>query len=162
MSKLVRVGEIPKTIRVNFALDSTKYPDLAQWLYGMPYGKMSENIREILVLAARGQLQRVDGKPLLGGDETPVVVTHPAQRPSAAPGVAAAPLSPVVEHNPEVVTAAVFDPHHAMVTTHSSMPPIGAPSSPVLQQALASGGGVLDGNVSTENSRTISDISDAM
>lgn len=162
MSKLVRVGDIPKTIRVNFALDSTKHPDLAKWLYGMPYGSMSENIREILVLAARGQLQRVDGKPLLDGDETPVVVHHHAPKVAVAPIAAAAPLAPGAEHHPEVVTAAVFDPHHAIVTGHSSMPPIGAPITPVVQQALDSGGGVLDEGVSTENSRTISDISDSM
>lgn len=48
MAKWTRVGEIPQRIPVNFVVDSTKYPELAAWIYAFPHGEMGKAVRDIL------------------------------------------------------------------------------------------------------------------
>lgn len=48
MAKWTRVGDIPKKIPVNFMVDSSKYPELAAWIYAFPHGDMGKTVRDIL------------------------------------------------------------------------------------------------------------------
>ena len=48
MAKLVRVGEAPDLVRVNFTIKRDKHPELVHWLHNLPVGSMSVEIRQVL------------------------------------------------------------------------------------------------------------------
>ncbi len=57
MGAWVRGGEPPDEIKVTFVVNARKDPELAAWLWGLPYRGTSASVRDILSAAAR-QLSR--------------------------------------------------------------------------------------------------------
>ncbi len=69
MAKWTRVGEIPQRIPVNFVVDSTKYPELAAWIYAFPHGEMGKAVRNILDRHVKATTPETPGRA--GGDDVP-------------------------------------------------------------------------------------------
>jgi len=57
MGAWVRGGEPPDEIKVTFVVNARKDPELAAWLWALPYRGTSASVRDILSVAAR-QLSR--------------------------------------------------------------------------------------------------------
>lgn len=76
MGSWVRGGEPPDEIKVTFVVNSRKDPELAAWLWGLPYRGTSASVRDILSAAARRL-----------GQQASATVTSEAQQ--AAPAKAA-------------------------------------------------------------------------
>jgi hypothetical protein len=57
MGAWVRGGEPPDEIKVTFVVNARKDPELAAWLWALPYRGTSASVRDILSAAAR-QLSR--------------------------------------------------------------------------------------------------------
>ena len=53
MGKWVRGGEPPDEIKVTFVVNARKDPELAAWLWALPYRGTSASVRDILSAAAR-------------------------------------------------------------------------------------------------------------
>jgi hypothetical protein len=53
MGAWVRGGEPPDEIKVTFVVNAKKDPELAAWLWGLPYRGTSASVRDILSAAAR-------------------------------------------------------------------------------------------------------------
>ena len=53
MGKWVRGGEPPDEIKVTFVVNAKKDPELAAWLWALPYRGTSASVRDILSAAAR-------------------------------------------------------------------------------------------------------------
>ncbi len=53
MGKWVRGGEPPNEIKVTFVVNARKDPELAAWLWALPYRGTSASVRDILSAAAR-------------------------------------------------------------------------------------------------------------
>jgi anti-repressor protein len=58
MGSWVREGEPPDEIKVTFVVNSRKDPELAAWLWALPYRGTSAFVRDILSAAARQMRQR--------------------------------------------------------------------------------------------------------
>ena len=82
MGLWVRSGEPPDEIKVSFVVNSKKDPELAAWLWALPYRGTSASVRGILSAAAR----RLRLQP-------PAASPADAPQEESAP-VAAAPASP--------------------------------------------------------------------
>jgi len=74
MGKWVRGGEPPDEIKVTFVVNARKDPELAAWLWALPYRGTSASVRDILSAAARRL-----GLPV------PAAVTSDAPQESPAP-----------------------------------------------------------------------------
>ncbi len=53
MGMWVRGGEPPDEIKVTFVVNARKDPELAAWLWALPYRATSSSVRDILSAAAR-------------------------------------------------------------------------------------------------------------
>jgi len=53
MGSWVRGGDPPDEIKVTFVVNSKKDPELAAWLWAMPYRGTSASVRDVLSAAAR-------------------------------------------------------------------------------------------------------------
>ena len=74
MGKWVRGGEPPDEIKVTFVVNARKDPELAAWLWALPYRGTSASVRDILSAASRRL-----GLPV------PAAVTPDAPQDSPAP-----------------------------------------------------------------------------
>ena len=74
MGKWVRGGEPPDEIKVTFVVNARKDPELAAWLWALPYRGTSASVRDILSAAARRL-----------GLPAPAAVTPDAPQDSLAP-----------------------------------------------------------------------------
>ena len=91
MGAWVRGGEPPDEIKVTFVVNARKDPELAAWLWGLPYRGTSASVRDILSAAAR-QLSRPapDASPAAASLDPAASKTasqmsanHPTQKPAA-------------------------------------------------------------------------------
>ncbi len=76
----VRSSVPPDEIRVAFVVKKEEYPELVQWLWGLPYRRASTEVRGILNEAAR----RVSSKPRRGSTSTSSAVSQETLQPSSA------------------------------------------------------------------------------
>ena len=75
MGMWVRGGEPPDEIKVTFVVNAKKDPELAAWLWGLPYRGTSASVRDILSAAARRlRLQPPATGPADASQEEPVSV----------------------------------------------------------------------------------------
>lgn len=49
----VRGGDQPEQIKVSFIVSSKDHPELASWIWGLPYRKTSHTIRDVLESAVK-------------------------------------------------------------------------------------------------------------
>jgi hypothetical protein len=76
----VRSSVPPDEIRVSFIVRKDEYPELVQWLWGLPYRRASTEVRGILNEAAK----RVSIKPRRGATSTPSAPPTLVQPPPSA------------------------------------------------------------------------------
>ncbi len=69
----VRGGEPPDEIKVTFVVNARKDPELAAWLWALPYRGTSASVRDILSAAARrlGLPAATDVRPDAQGSKNP-------------------------------------------------------------------------------------------
>lgn len=68
MGSWVRGGEPPDEVKVTFVVNSKKDPELAAWLWGLPYRSTSASVRDILSAAARRRVQQAQSLAPLPGE----------------------------------------------------------------------------------------------
>lgn len=91
MGAWIRGGEPPDEIKVTFVVNARKDPELAAWLWGLPYRGTSASVRDILSAAARQLSQPApDASPAAASLDTAASMTasqmganHPTQKPAA-------------------------------------------------------------------------------
>jgi len=49
----VRDGDAPNEVKVSFVVSKADHPELVEWLWGLPFRKQSEVIRDVLSKAAK-------------------------------------------------------------------------------------------------------------
>ena len=102
MGSWIRGGEPPDEIKVTFVVNSRKDPELAEWLWGLPYRGTSASVRDILSAAARMRSQ-----PVTAAGETDALRDTPAPT-AAIPLKQASPppsLASLAPHSTEQTTA---------------------------------------------------------
>ncbi|MBI5330092.1 MAG: hypothetical protein HZB71_05705 [Betaproteobacteria bacterium] len=90
MGMWIRGGEPPDEIKVTFVVNSKKDPELAAWLWGLPYRGTSASVRDILSAAARLLRQQASAVTPDAQQTTPVqsaaipaTASHPRREPVA-------------------------------------------------------------------------------
>lgn len=91
MGAWVRGGEPPDEIKVTFVVNARKDPELAAWLWALPYRGTSASVRDILSAAARRLRQPApDAIPAAASLDTAasmtatqMVANHPDKKPAA-------------------------------------------------------------------------------
>ncbi len=92
MGMWVRGGEPPNEIKVTFVVNARKDPELAAWLWALPYRATSASVRDILSAAARRLGLPVPAAATSDARE-PSATAAPASKPSNLPQPAAMPPS---------------------------------------------------------------------
>lgn len=91
MGAWVRGGEPPDEIKVTFVVNARKDPELAAWLWALPYRGTSASVRDILSAAARRlRLPPPETGPAVVSLDTAASMAatrmganHPAKKPAA-------------------------------------------------------------------------------
>jgi len=67
----VRTGPCPDEIKISFVVKREKDPELAEWLWRLPYRKASEQVRDVLSVAAKQTASRAGDAPANGSTALP-------------------------------------------------------------------------------------------
>ena len=103
-----RTGPMPTEIKVSFVVKTDEFPELAEWLWRLPFRQASSVVRKVLSEAAIQAAKKGSG-PQRKTAEPPASLTSLTEMPSILPG----PEAPVLEEAPVPVTPAETSSHQA-------------------------------------------------
>lgn len=102
----VRDGEQPKYQTISFQVSSEKHPELAKWIWGLPYRQASKMIRDVLEAAVK-MAEAMPDQKMLAPNALPVS-GQGDQVPEKTSGVVPSDIQPVSNVNVSSAAAEII------------------------------------------------------